>query len=101
MVTRCKLCDRHIEWLWTRYGRRLPFELPIPITDPRAAGGWVPGQWYVRRKKRVVLFPLADSSQTRRANIRHVVLPHRCHEDLSDLFTEAMTHTTAAVEVTE
>lgn len=96
MVRRCSRCDTHVEWMWTRYGRRLPFELPIPITDPRAEDGWVPGQWYVRGVKRVVLFPLDDSSATRRANIRHVVLPHRCDAHLADMFTQVMSYTAGA-----
>ncbi len=92
MVIRCNLCDTHVQWLWTRYGRRLPFELPISITDKRATDGWVPAQWYVRGKKRVVLIPLDDSSRTRRAGIRHVLLPHRCDRYYATMFAEAMSY---------
>lgn len=100
MVRRCSRCDIHVEWMWTRYGRKLPFELPIPVTDPRARDGWVAGQWCVRRVQRVVLYPLVQSSQTRRANIRHVVLPHQCDKYLKTLFAEAMAYSGEAVEVT-
>ncbi len=89
-VKRCPNCGAHNEWLRTRYGRKLPFELPIPVDAEGAQGGWVPGQWWYQGKKTVVLYPLADSSQTRAARIQHVVLPHRCDTFYRSMFERAM-----------
>lgn len=92
-VKRCPTCGVYIEWLRTRYGRKLPFELPISVGAEGASEGWVPGQWSFHGRKTVVLYPLADSSRTRAANIRQVVLPHRCDTYYRDMFERAMHYT--------
>lgn len=91
MVKRCAICGVYIEWLRTRYGRKLPFERPIPIDAEGADEGWVPGEWWYHGRKTVVLYPLAVSSRTRAANIRHVVMPHRCDTYYRTMFERAMT----------
>ena len=92
-VKRCPICGVYIEWMRTRFGRKLPFERPIPITaDGAQDNGWVAGEWWFHGRKTVVLLPLADTSHTRKARIQHVVLPHRCDTYYRSMFERAMNY---------
>lgn len=80
-VIRCPLCHGvSIEWLMTRYGRRLPFERPIPVAEAADREGWIPGMWTVRKQDRMALAPLSHYAVATRERVRHVVLVHACPE---------------------
>lgn len=82
-VIRCQ-CGAVVEWLVTRYGRRLPFAYPpIPVADDTERRGWAPGTWHVRGVPRLSMAPVGDYTQGRQASIKHVVLLHVCeaHKD--------------------
>jgi len=79
-VIRCPDCRVHIEWMMTRYGRKLPFNHhPVPVEESDG-DGWVPGQWTVRHRTITALAPISHYAAGKRHAVKWVVLVHACPE---------------------
>lgn len=78
-VIRCLYCDKHVQFLQTKFGNRLLFDaIPVPVDDAGTAFGWMPGQWRVANRERTVLAPVGHYSREKRSRVRHVVTLHHC-----------------------
>jgi hypothetical protein len=78
-ITRCLYCDRHVQYLNTKFGRRMLFDaVPVPIGDVGADFAWMPGPWKVGRQERMLLAPVGHYSRDKRSGVRHVVTLHHC-----------------------
>jgi len=81
-VLRCPDCRVHIEWMMTRYGRKLPFNHhPVPALETDGQG-WLPGQWTVRGRTVTALAPIRHYRREKRQAAQWMVLVHACPEYL-------------------
>jgi hypothetical protein len=79
-VTRCLYCQTHVQWLRTRFGKRLPFTMPIAISAAAPDNAWIAGTWEASGRKQVLLAPLGHYSKAKQEAVRHVVAVHQCPE---------------------
>ncbi|MET0698955.1 MAG: hypothetical protein ABWY93_04765 [Mycobacterium sp.] len=78
-VYRCQWCDRHVQWLHTKFGKRMLFDaLTVPAPEAPVEQAWMPGTWPIGTRKRTVMAPITHYSRTKREAVRHVLLLHEC-----------------------
>ncbi len=79
-MKRCGLCNEPVQWMSTKFGKRMLFDLmPVPVAMDTEQEGRIPGRWPVSRTAtRMLLAPVAHYSREKRSRIKHVVLLHKC-----------------------
>lgn len=78
-VFRCLDCKQYVEWMATRFGKRMLFDSEnVAYEIAPLDEAWVPGWWNVKGSKRVVMAPIAHCSREKQDGVRWVRLLHRC-----------------------
>lgn len=89
-VTRCKMCDQHIEWLYTRTGRRAPFNHQlVPPAELGDQTGWLISRVTVRGQTRAVVQPMQHCNAGKREAVRWVLVRHDCRPVAAEAATPA------------
>lgn len=81
-VIRCRGCGQHVEWLYTRTGRRAPFNHQlVPPTDlGEGETGWLISRVTIRGQQRAVAQPMQHCNAGKRDAVRWVLVRHDCRE---------------------
>ncbi len=81
-VVQCKFCHEClVEWMSTKFGKRMPFEFDLVAQDslPEGTIGWIPGRWQVGKTvNALVMAPVHHYSDNIRKAARKVAVVHRC-----------------------
>jgi hypothetical protein len=78
-VQRCRRCGRHFQWLRTKWGAALPFNLnPVPIEQVTDDTGWALGHWTIKRQRIVAAAPLPAYPDQRRSRFQQAITLHEC-----------------------
>ncbi len=78
-VFRCHFCHRPVQWMNTKFAKRMLFEATLLAADlDLDEAGWIPGTWKVGHANRKVMAPIKHYGRDKRQRVRYVVLLHAC-----------------------
>jgi hypothetical protein len=80
----CFYCKTPINWMYTRFGGRLPFNMELlPRELDHADNGWLPGLARVGGRERMTMAPITFYGRDKVARVTHVAIVHRCAQYLA------------------